>query len=182
MTFESRSRNDDSEYNNKVDTIVRDLNSDTESHREHKRKRESPDEEPGEHLGNEFPHEYLDVVEVFWQTQLNNESGCVQCVQFTDLLLDLRRQNDRLLREINGLKERIDLLGREKENILQALLKNESGRPTCIICFEKEVSHAIVSCFHTVLCETCAVKVAVCPICRKVKEGIERIFLGGDES
>ncbi|CAO3677488.1 unnamed protein product [Umbelopsis ramanniana] len=77
------------------------------------------------------------------------------------LVTEILQQNERLQQEI-------------EENNEVAKLSDFK----CRVCWHNTITHATIPCYHCVYCEACADKVKECAMCRKEKEGIQRIYLG----
>ena len=45
-------------------------------------------------------------------------------------------------------------------------VQNEKDSRICIICMDKEISHAFLPCGHTICCKNCSKNVQNCPNCR----------------
>ena len=71
----------------------------------------------------------------------------------------------------------------ESTNVARAATASSStpvddSRPCCVICLDREQSHACIPCGHRVLCGTCATpKIKVCPICRTEVSSCIKIFI-----
>ena len=68
--------------------------------------------------------------------------------------------------EINQLKEEI------------AVLKSASPRdPVCTVCKKERPKVLFEPCYHLSCCNTCALKVSLCPVCNQLIEQQEEVFL-----
>ncbi|KAF9114080.1 hypothetical protein BGX27_000211 [Mortierella sp. AM989] len=48
----------------------------------------------------------------------------------------------------------------------------------CRICYDRVLTHAVLPCYHLVMCESCAYMVNECVVCRVRKTGLRRIYWG----
>ncbi|KAF8962518.1 hypothetical protein BGZ46_001152 [Entomortierella lignicola] len=48
----------------------------------------------------------------------------------------------------------------------------------CRICYERVLTHAVLPCYHLVMCGSCASMVNECIVCRVKKTGLQRIYWG----
>ncbi|KAI8581958.1 hypothetical protein K450DRAFT_230114 [Umbelopsis ramanniana AG] len=76
------------------------------------------------------------------------------------LVTEILQQNERLQQEI------------EEKNEVAKLSDFK-----CRVCWHNTITHATIPCYH-LYCEACADKVKECAMCRKAKDGIQRIYLG----
>ena len=77
-------------------------------------------------------------------------------------------------------------LRRYKQQIAK-LTAQEARLPTCVVCLDKQRTHALIPCGHTVLCEDCAHRLADhyyernesfhCPICKGICQHAQKLFL-----
>ncbi|KAI9286987.1 hypothetical protein BC943DRAFT_320434 [Umbelopsis sp. AD052] len=77
------------------------------------------------------------------------------------LVTEILQQNERLQQEI------------EEKNEVAKLSDFK-----CRVCWHNTITHATIPCYHCIYCEACADKVKECAMCRKGKDGIQRIYLG----
>ncbi|CAG8459966.1 934_t:CDS:1, partial [Ambispora gerdemannii] len=60
----------------------------------------------------------------------------------------------------------------------EAQEENRSTNTKCRVCSVETITHAILPCYHFVMCEKCAQAAKKCCVCEKQKEGIARFYYG----
>ncbi|RIA88212.1 hypothetical protein C1645_775524 [Glomus cerebriforme] len=83
-------------------------------------------------------------------------------------LIELQAQVADVMKEIDELR-----FSKEKEKEESAM-----GNMKCKVCFEENITHALLPCHHLALCSKCSQVITKCVICRKPKENVVRIYLG----
>jgi hypothetical protein len=83
-------------------------------------------------------------------------------------LMELQAHVADVTKEIDELRS---LMEKEKE-------ESAMGNMKCKVCFEENITYALLPCYHFVLCGKCSQKIDKCVICRKPKESVVRIYLG----
>uniref|UniRef100_U3EQ04 RING-type E3 ubiquitin transferase n=1 Tax=Micrurus fulvius TaxID=8637 RepID=U3EQ04_MICFL len=60
---------------------------------------------------------------------------------------------------------------------LQEKLRKFKESLLCMACCEEEINSTFCPCGHTVCCETCAIQLQVCPVCRSEIEHVQHVYL-----
>ncbi|CAG8499863.1 1284_t:CDS:2 [Ambispora leptoticha] len=60
----------------------------------------------------------------------------------------------------------------------EAQEENKNINTKCRVCSVETITHAILPCYHFVMCEKCAQAAKKCCVCEKQKEGIARFYYG----
>ncbi|CAG8499537.1 11149_t:CDS:2 [Paraglomus occultum] len=110
----------------------------------------------------------------------------------TESVRQKRMQENEMDREINlrqscqrKIIELGDIVAGQKAKIQELLKKMESDKKEkatasmkCRVCFEETITHAVVPCYHLVMCARCVHAVERCCVCRREKEDVVRIYFG----
>ena len=51
------------------------------------------------------------------------------------------------------------------------------ARDMCVVCWNEQRTHAMVPCFHFCVCAGCGARLGHCPICRRDKLDVQRIYV-----
>ena len=95
-----------------------------------------------------------------------------------EILIRVEKKKRRAIEKTaNILRDLVADLHQKNKHLQQELKKATNNLSLCAICLEKEITTAIVPCFHVVLCEVCAVDLDNCPICRIEKTQTQRVYL-----
>lgn len=76
--------------------------------------------------------------------------------------------------QIPGYKKLSMIINRNNNDFNNS---DENKKLSCSICFENSITHMIIPCNHASFCEECINKIHICPICRKQKINIARIYI-----
>ena len=92
--------------------------------------------------------------------------------------LELEVLSDDLIRAKTLLDRAI--LARRCEEVKKAAMAAALEKQTCVACFEKKRSVALLPCGHVCLCEKCAADklLLACPLCRSKIDGRMNVYLG----
>ncbi|XP_073081153.1 E3 ubiquitin-protein ligase MYLIP isoform X3 [Manis javanica] len=65
----------------------------------------------------------------------------------------------------------------QQTRVLQEKLRKLKEAMLCMLCCEGEINSAFCPCGHTVCCESCAVQLQSCPVCRSRVEHVQHVYL-----
>ncbi|XP_057349607.1 E3 ubiquitin-protein ligase MYLIP isoform X2 [Manis pentadactyla] len=65
----------------------------------------------------------------------------------------------------------------QQTRVLQEKLRKLKEAMLCMLCCEREINSAFCPCGHTVCCESCAVQLQSCPVCRSRVEHVQHVYL-----
>ncbi|KAI9498228.1 hypothetical protein BDB00DRAFT_784288 [Zychaea mexicana] len=86
-----------------------------------------------------------------------------------------RNQSDLIQLELN-----LDEVGERHNSLMKRSewLRARQSDMKCKVCGKRTVEFALLPCFHYCYCQSCAVELTVCIICKVSKQGVQKIYYG----
>ncbi|KAI3416266.1 hypothetical protein GPALN_005809 [Globodera pallida] len=106
-------------------------------------------------------------------------NGCCIDVEHIQIMANNSQKREKvieLIEKCGGLQKIKQLKTEESEFILKMIekLRLTNG---CVVCFNKKIEIAFIPCWHACVCEECAEKIGICPMCRQIISHKQRIYL-----